>query len=49
MKKDTIIALLYEKYICPTERKHGKYSGIEIEMPAYILPELALEYGALSC
>lgn len=37
MNKDEIRALLYEKYIRPTERKRGKYMGIEIEMPIYNL------------
>lgn len=44
MNKDEIRALLYEKYIRPTERKKGKYIGIEIEMPIYNLTGAATDF-----
>ncbi len=44
MKKEEIREALYEKYIRPTERKRGKYIGIEIEMPIYNLTGRATEF-----
>lgn len=45
MNRDGVKALLYEKYIGPTERKRQKAIGIEIEMPVVNLSGQAVDFS----
>ncbi len=47
MTKTYIRKKLYEKYILPTEKNHGKFIGVEIEMPIVNLNRQAVDFDVV--